>query len=77
MEQQKVEHTLKLSQEKGMMTIQTEDLALQIIFHSSILEVSSYHEQLEKYNYRAALSSLNLKLDEFDDYYSAVKSRVE
>ena len=56
-----------------MLTIQTNELALQIIFNSPILDVCNYHEQLEKYNYRAALSSVNLKLDEFDSYYSAVR----
>jgi len=35
-----------MSEEKGILTIQTDELALQAIFPTSILEVCDYLEQL-------------------------------
>jgi len=42
MESKKGGHTLKINEDKGIFTIQTDDIALQAIFGTPILEVSSY-----------------------------------
>jgi hypothetical protein len=68
---------LKVNEEKGVLTLQTDGFAVQAIFGSTSLEVCNLQEQLEKYRYRAALSSINLKLDEFDHYYGQLKTRAE
>lgn len=60
-----------------MLTLQTESLAVQTIFSTPILEVCNYHEELSKYQYRAALSRLNLKVEEFDQYFSEARQRAD
>ncbi len=42
-----------------------------------MLEVANYIEQLEKYSLRSALSTLNLKIDDYDRHYSNIKARIE
>lgn len=41
-------------------------MAIQAIFTTPVIDVCAYLEQFEKYYYRASLSSLNLKVTEFD-----------
>lgn len=41
----KKSQTLKINEEKEMLTIQINELALQVIFNSPILDVCNYHEQ--------------------------------
>lgn len=69
--------TLKIQEEKGTLTIQTEDLAIQAIFNSPILQATNYIEQVEKYCLRAALSTINLKLDEYDAHYTRIKDKID
>ena len=54
---------LKVSEEKGTITLQGDNFAAQVLFSSPILEVCNYLEQVEKYRYRAALSTVNLKVE--------------
>lgn len=60
-----------------MLTLQTGGLAIQTIFDTPILEVCTYLENLEKYRLRAALSSINLKVEEFDQYYSETREKAD
>lgn len=51
--------------------------AVLALFSSPILEVCNYLEQTEKYAYRSALSGINLKPEEFDQYYSENRDRID
>lgn len=42
-----------------------------------MLEVANYIEQFEKYNLRGSLSSLNLKIEDYDRHYASIRARVE
>ena len=52
-----------MSEEKGTITLQGDNFAAQVLFSSPTLEVCNYLEQVEKYRYRAALSTVNLKVE--------------
>ena len=69
--------TLKMVEGECSVLLQTEQMAFEAIFQTPALEVMNFLEQYEKYSYRGALSGLNLKVEEYDEYYSKMKAKVE